>query len=242
MKSVLILIIILSIYMPYHFAQGSDNEELNSMTKAAKQNGYTIREWNVYQKSSIGKVKNEKEYNLFINQIKKDLKGYKWESTKEINHHFKLVGLKTDSKYRLSQRLVITAIKGKDGYDLERTHEITGQIWNEEVSDKVLSEAFDNSNQPQTFYNVRADMLMNKPNQDKLKSKSQKLVSDLSAKEVEGLTEGNFVSYSALSKKWNYSLKLKNNNKMNLQVANRFTEDDNKLTVTIGTPIIIKEY
>lgn len=237
-----ILVIILLIYVPYNYVKGGNNDELHSIANAVIKNGYTIRIWNAYQKDFIGKVNNEKEYMLFINQIKNENKGYKWEAEKDADHHFKLVGINDGLEEYLSHRIVISAFKVNNGYKLERTQEITGYLWNDKYAKQILSEKFSNSYQAQTFYNLKADLPMNAPSQVKLQNTVQKLISDLKAKEVEKLVENDFVSYSALSKKWHQSLKLKNNNKMNLQIAARFNEAESKVTVTLGTPIIIKEY
>lgn len=64
---------------------------------------------------------------------------------------------------------------------------------------------------------------------------------EFNATSVEDLIEPNFVSVSAFTNEWKESIKTKKH-QMNLQVSLRNAGMGEKLTVTVGTPIVTTEY
>lgn len=242
MKLAFTFLIILSIYFPNIYVNSQNNSELYSITEEMEKKGYSITEWSAYQKEPVGKVSNEKSFYDFVARTKQKYSNYKWEAVKDINHHFKVIGLYNDSENHTSQRIIITAVKLNDGFRLELAREIKGKQWNIIMVRDLLKKSLPSSQQGYTFYSVKGSEKITNLQQVELTKRAKGLVSAFSAKEVESLEEANFVSFSALSSKWNYSLNLNNQNKMNLQIAMRVNSKNDTLNVTVGTPIITTEY
>ncbi|WP_197091029.1 YwmB family TATA-box binding protein [Bacillus sp. FJAT-27231] len=212
------------------------------MAKAIENENYTVKEWSVYSRQSIGEAKSEKEFYNKTNKIRKKNTGYKWSSIEDVNHHLKLVGVYKSKEEHFVHRIIITGVNNFDSYTIEVANEVKSYQWNRENINTILAKIDYPANQESSFYSIKGESNGTSIGKRELVKNTKKLMENLSATEIESLVEDDFSSFSGLSTKWDNSINLDESKKMNLQIAMRFNPSNDKLNVTVGTPIITTEY
>ncbi|MGG6447403.1 YwmB family TATA-box binding protein [Pseudobacillus badius] len=242
MKFILVLFAILLIYFSVNFVKSADHEELYKMAEAIENKKYTVKEWSIYSRQSMGEAKSEKEFYNQTNKIRKKKAGYKWSSIEDVNHHLKLVGVYEDKKENFVHRIIITGVYNYDSYEIEVANEVKSYQWNHKDINTVLSKTDYPVSKEFSFYSIKGEVDERNIGRGKLVKKAKGLMDSLDAVEIESLVEEDFVSLSGLSTKWENSINLDGNKKMNLQIAMRFNPKNDRLNVTVGTPIVTTEY
>lgn len=240
MKYLLIIFSILLIFLSINFIRNSDHKELYTIAKVIENNNYKIKEWSIYSRKPIGEVKNEKEFYKEANKIKMEKEDYEWTSIEDVDHHIKIVGVYENTQYL--NRIIITAVKYNESYNLEVANEVKGYQWNPKDINTILAKNDFPSDGASTFYSINGEANMDIIGEGELAQKAKEVMDDLTAFEVEKLTDDDFVALSGLSTKWENKIALNVNKEMNLQIAMRFHPQDKKINVTVGIPIIITEY
>ncbi|KKB34629.1 YwmB family TATA-box binding protein [Bacillus thermotolerans] len=242
MKYILILFTILSIYFSVNFVKSAAHEELYTMAEVIEDENYTIKEWSIYSRKPMGEVKSKAAFYNKVNKIKKKKEEYQWTSIEDVNHHLKLVGIYKNKQEKFVHRVIVTGVNNNEGYKVEVANEVKSYQWNRKNINTVLAKVGYQVNKKSSFYSMKGEADIDNIRESELAKKAKGLMYNLSAIEVESLVEDEFVSLSSLSTRWDNKIKLDKNKEMNLQIAARFNPKNDKLTVTVGTPIITTEY
>lgn len=242
MKYALILFTILSICFSVNFVKSAAHEELYEMAEAIKNENFAVSEWSIYSRQSIGEAESKAEFYNKISKIRKKYAEYKWTSTEDVNHHLKLVGVYENKKERFVHRVILTGINNYGSYKIEAAHEVKSYQWDRDNINTVLAKVDYPIHTKSNFYSVKGEAEKRDMGERELVKNARKLMGSLSAAEVESLVEDDFVSLSGLSRKWTNSINLDKQKKMNVQIAMRVNPKNDKLNVTVGTPIVTTEY
>lgn len=241
MKYTLILIAVLSIYFSVNSVKSADHNELYTMAEIIDEN-YSIKEWSIYNRQPVTEVKGEAAFYNTANKIKQKKEKYEWSSVEDVNHHLKLIGVYENKQEQFIHRIIITGVKNGENYNIEVANEVRGYQWNRKSINAILAKTDYPANKASSFYSVKGEVDKDHIGEDELVKRAKGLMYNLSAMEVESLVEDEFISLSSLSAKWDNKINLDENKEMNLQIAMRFNPKNDKLNVTVGTPIITTEY
>jgi len=235
-KTIATIILSLSAIFSYIHSGYSDSQsDLLDIAEVAEKNGVTIKAWTVYSRESIGHVSSKEEMNARFDAIMNDRQAFSWVKEKEqVDHHYVTTGTKVDAN-GITQRIVVTAYQTGGVFELNVSHEFSGEKWDEETLHFFESQDFDG----ETFYTIRGTT---EKKASGLSEQARDIMSDFKGTEVEGLHEPSFVSLSAYSDKLETSVMTREHEKMNLQIGLRTMSADEYVGVTIGTPIITTEY
>ena len=196
-----------------------------------------IEEWIVTTRE-VMHISTEAQFLSEVNQLKKTLPGFTWKTVQH-STNLSVVGVKDNSMYRETVTLASTFSKHADSYI---TYEITGrQIYDKMLQDvtnrlQTIEKALFQEN-PTIFTCVKG--VFNDTIDKVLNTKSNSLMKDFQAVEVESLKEENFISITASSSFFKQS---NVSDYYNLQLAMRNDGMGANTSFVIGTPIITFEY
>lgn len=214
----------------YAYAQGTnDLMQLDQMMAAMKTEQLELEEWAVYLKQPL------RDKNAVISQ----LHDFTWEelnaSTMQGTYEYPKIQMKE----------IVTIMKKRHSPDYLLSYEARGTSfllddWSQAKANIENKQQMLFINRVHPFALVRGKT--NAKDQRNANELSQSLLENLNGKEVESLTERDFLAVSAFRKDWQNTL-ITGDNEMNLQLAIRASDNFIGVkTVTIGTPIITTEY
>ena len=118
-------------------------------------------------------------------------------------------------------------------------YELSGKVWNDDVA-LIVGEFMreQNFSEHAEIYSCLRGVIGDTIDKDLLLVADQ-ILHDFEARALSTLDEEGFVAVSAESE---FFLENRLSNQMNLQLALRFDEEENRIMYAIGTPIIMNEY
>lgn len=213
-------------------AQGNDLEDIKIL---ADQNNIEISSWMALSRGKIGQANDVNDMKNQIEQFMSDHDSYNWKNVlEEENSHYVWQGQK-ENEHGITNSIKLKAYKSGGRYEIAITNEAKGaNLTGDQI--KWVSEIFKDS---KTFYSITGVM---SSKQNQLVDVAAKIIEDAQAEAVEQLQEEKFVSVSAYSQTFESELMTAKQEKINLQVGLRANIENDKIDVTIGTPIITTEY
>ncbi|MDD9148251.1 YwmB family TATA-box binding protein [Sporolactobacillus sp. CQH2019] len=210
--------------------------------KALKERSAAVDSWTVYAREQQQAMDNEGEFQEKAGQMTGKFAGYAWHKIGKKDEYTGWEGVKKSKPSGTEIR--ITYLAYPVGSRLQtallyqfQNHSFQADRWpaQEQQMKKDMAEIF--SGQEQFFSCVKAH------GSDKmslgLSEEGERYLKLFSAVPIEQVDEKTFVSISAYTKTWNDGI-YSGKQKMNLQVALR--NDDGRVAITLGTPIITVEY
>ena len=231
---IIIISFIFSFYMVSSINEKKENiNELEDIYEVITKNNMTLHSWSAYSREELY-VMNVTEVIELIDDTQKNKTDFVWSTEKiENDHHNKVVGTKNNQS--LDERIVITSYEDRNKYKVNITYQVVGDEWNSDIMNEISSNIKGSS----IFYMIQGSIEDNNKN---LQDLAQDLVRDFSGEVKEGVEEDQFISVSAYNPRWDLSLPLNQNDKMNLQIGVRSVPYSDNVDVTIGTPIITVEH
>ncbi|PGT83887.1 hypothetical protein COD11_11880 [Bacillus sp. AFS040349] len=226
------------IFYSIHSVEGSNREyKLEEMIEIAEKNQISITSWQGYLKADLGTANSDKEVNKIVRNTKAKFPFiHEWITHEPENHHV-TVEAKID-KQVTSQlyKIQIYITESNEGFQMF----LTLQFKDKSLDGEELHQLLDNMNlkMDKEYYTING-YLEGKPDLEKI---TTNLMDGFGADYIEGVKEEGFQSISGFTSKWEESIPAKNNKKVNLQMGLRYSPDQERTNVTIGTPIIITEY
>lgn len=219
------------------------NTEIMKIASGLKNQGVTIEEWSIYEKEEIT-IRNNEQFFLKVEELKAKLPEFQWEINRDKNDILKVTGLYVQKNHNFQENIQLITTHTNSGNTSYILYEAIGNDWNEQKWGEI-TKVIDGRNDtvfqesPKSFSCVKGYF------SDKMESvlyeRTEALLTEFNAKQIEKLSEETFISVSAYTDNWKNVLPAKNGN-MNLQIALRKTELGAKTTVVVGTPIITIEY
>jgi hypothetical protein len=189
----------------------------------------------------VVKVKNENDIKRKINDIKRENKGYSWDTVQtEGDHHYLVVGTKLSGTTNIKERISITSYQNKDQRYLVQTLEIQGAEWKYNDWERIYSLYGQDIHKNSVIYTIKGTTEQSLTMT--LQEQADRFIKDFSGEYIEGLNEKDFVSISSFTDNWEFNVPTGNGKVMNLQIGLRNNDRDKTIDFTIGTPIIVKEY
>ncbi|WP_332630042.1 YwmB family TATA-box binding protein [Halalkalibacter flavus] len=242
MKNIIIYCVLLSAIFGLYKTQAvsSDTDqlhELKEIMEVVTEENMNIRDWTVYSKQEQTKVKNAKEFDRFIVNLKDDYRDFKWVEEEVRNGEYrKIVGTKSNKETIAAERIVVTAHESLDQQMVSMTYQITGDKWCEEMFEVINQKVIGNDH----YVTVRTTM--DREEDQELDHVASNLVESFSGEVKEGLVESHFVSVSAYTAYWGSGIAINDSEQINMQIGVRDVGNGSSVDVTIGTPIITAEY
>ncbi|OON83271.1 hypothetical protein BU230_07210 [Klebsiella pneumoniae] len=208
----------------------SDEQKMESMIASLEKNDAKVEKWSWLARETKT-ISNIHTFQKLLNDVKEKANIQKWE-LEQSPDGYKATSYKKFSSYE--ERVVVTWSKENTKENTFIIFEVSGAKWDPKYiqkTNKIFSE------KPIIYTCVQG--VLNDKIEGVLQNKTNQVLKDLSARAIEQIEEGAFVSVSAYNKKWDDALST-NREKINVQIAIRST--DNKDTIVVGTPIITSEY
>ncbi|MED2942018.1 YwmB family TATA-box binding protein [Bacillus swezeyi] len=237
------LIFIVVLFMIVHVFQSLDaagNTPLGQLAEGLNRHDVKLEQWTLHTKKQLSLTK--EDFFAKVKHFKKQHRQYEWTLTQE-DSTLKATGVYTDKKNQVRSKIhLVTTHKNQRlvSYLLyEQKGAGSRENWNDTYK-QFERNAFDIMREKTAIFTCLKGQL-NGMMDVVLQKKAKELVSEFNAKTVEDLIEPNFVSVSAYTNEWKESIKT-DKHQMNLQVSLRNAGMGEKLTVTVGTPIVTTEY
>jgi len=198
----------------------------------------SVQEWSVVAREAKDAVITEEKLTLEVDRLKEKFPNFKWNTIKEANMTV-IMGEKHHSAFVETVTFATTLTSNKESYI---TYEVKGTDVSEDTKQQLLERV--NSIRKSVFgqYTIFFTCIKGviSGNIDEvLTSKSEELLNDFKALEVESLKEDQFLSITAKSLLFEHSFI---SDQYNLQLAMRIDGMGQKTSFVIGTPIITFEY
>lgn len=236
MTVVLTMFILFTLVANHIGAEGNDSK-ISQIATGMENQKIHIDEWSLYSKKNVEKKT--------INEVKllaKQYRHYNWKFVQD-NKVYKAIGIFKNEKRNITEKLQILTTLTNDNSKSYILYEVKGmgmqKNWNK-MNDYFKQQAFDIFHgDSTTFACVKGSIgdMMN----ISLYEKSNHLLKEFEASQIEQLREKNFLSISAKTTEWEDFIPT-TNNEMNIQIALRTDGLGDKTTVVVGTPIITSEY
>ncbi|MFN2744594.1 MULTISPECIES: YwmB family TATA-box binding protein [Bacillus] len=242
-QTVYALIFIMVLFLMVHVfqsLQAAGNSTLEQLAEGLNRHDVVLEEWTLHTKKQLSLT--EDDFFAKVKHFKQQYRQYEWTVTKESNT-LKATGIHTDRKNRIRSKIYLTATHTKQRLVSYLLYEQKGagsrENWNHTYK-QFERNAFDIMREKTAIFTCLKGYLNGMMNVV-LQKKAKELVNEFNAKSVEDLIEPNFVSVSAYTNEWKESIQTEKH-QMNLQVSLRNAGMGEKLTVTVGTPIVTTEY
>ena len=236
---IFIVILFLAVYV-FKTLDAAGNTPLGQLAEGLARHDVVLEEWTLHTKKQFSL--NEKEFFEKVQHLKKQYRQYEWTFTRE-DGTVKATGMYADPKKRVRAKIHVVSTLKNEGPVSYLLYEQKGaglrENWND-TYEQFERDAFDIMREKTAVFTCLKGHL-NGMIDKKLKKKANELVKEFNATSVEDLIEPNFVSVSAFTNEWKESIKTEKH-QMNLQVSLRNAGMGEKLTVTVGTPIVTTEY
>lgn len=236
MTVVLTMFILFTLVANHIGAEGNDSK-ISRIAEGMQNQKINIDEWSLYSKKIVEK-KTIDEVKLLAEQYRH----YNWKFVQD-NEVYKAIGTFENTKKNVTEKLQILTTLKNDYSQSYILYEVKGmgmqKNWNK-MNDYFNKQAFDIFHGDSTTFacveGSIGDMM-----EVSLYEKSNHLLKEFKASQIEQLQEKDFLSVSANTTEWEDFIPT-TNNEMNIQIALRTDGLGDKTTVVIGTPIITSEY
>ncbi|MFV2050683.1 YwmB family TATA-box binding protein [Metabacillus litoralis] len=226
------------IFYSIHSVEGSNGEyKLEEMIEIAEKNQISITSWQGYLKADLGTANSDEEVKKIVENTKDEFPFInEWITHEPENHHVTVEAKINKQVSSQLHKIQIYVTESNDRYQMF----LTIQFKDNALDSKGLHSIVDNINVKidKEYYTI-SGYLEGKPD---LKETTTKLMNGYGADFIEGVQEKGFHSISGYTSKWEESIPAKNNKEVNVQMGLRYSPDQERTNVTIGTPIIITEY
>jgi hypothetical protein len=238
-------IIFLAVFALYTNSSGEEKtnapiHEIDEIIRIMDKNDITVDSWSINAREAWGSLSQEQLQNQ-LEQLQNIDDRVQWE-IKEKQGMWKAVGTLTHPN-AITEEIIVVGDPQKDHFDTYLLYRVNGSDWKQNtqeyyaaLSRQRVNDFFDDA--PKNFACVNGKYNANI--EGVLYQRTNNLLKDFSAEEIESLKEESFVSLSAYTEKWKNDIPTKNGT-MNLQIALR-EGLGGATTVAIGTPIITSEY
>ncbi|NPC94440.1 YwmB family TATA-box binding protein [Bacillus sp. WMMC1349] len=219
--------------------EAAENTPLLQLVTGLTEHHVELDEWTLHTKKQF--ISSKQELIEKVKHFKKQYRQYQWTFT-QTNQSVKATGIHTDQKNNIKSTIRLESTLKKQGFVSYLLYEQKGagqrENWNHTYK-QFERKAFDILRENTIIFTCLKGHLSGMMNVV-LQKKANDLINEFKGKLVEKLIEPNFVSISAYTNEWR-SIKTENQ-QMNLQISLRNAGMGEKLTVTVGTPIITTEY
>lgn len=235
---VLCLVVLIFFTITMNQVEGSTKKELEEIVSVVEKNDIILTYWHGYLKSSLGEAQSLDQVMDIVESTKEKLPFVvEWKEYNEKTHHFTIEGT-IEETTKIIKRIQIYAYNSNGIYNLFLNIELKGDRWNKEADTAVINQIKTILHQEQEYYTVTG-MLNKKVDQQKF---AQKIMGNFQVDYVEGISEDDFLSISGYKNNWESTITSSKDKEINFQLGLRYNQDKNLTNVTIGTPIIVKEY
>lgn len=216
-----------------------DKAVMDRLVHAAEKEQGSLIEWSLHTRELLG----ENEQRWTLSKLRQQFPEWRWKEDVK-DGETQLLGVYEQPRF--TEKVMVTGGKGNSRPSSYISYEIKGDIWNDTISRKaghLMNERSEIIFKRETtvfscIKGVFNDNGTRKPTEKKL---IVNLLTTLQSEEREALKEDGFYSVSAYSSLLSHYISLQDE-KMNLQIGLRETEDQTGFNFTIGTPILVNEY
>ncbi|EME73491.1 YwmB family TATA-box binding protein [Bacillus sonorensis] len=237
------LIFIVMLFLAIHVFKTLDaagNTPMQQLAEGLTRHDVELEEWTLHTKKQFSL--SESEFFEKMKHLKSQYRQYEWAFSRK-DGTVKATGIYADQKNQISKKIHLVATLTKQRPVSYLLYEQKGagprENWNHTYK-QFERDAFDIMREKTAVFTCLKGHLNGKMDVV-LQKKANDLVKEFHARSVENVMEPNFVSVSAFTNEWKESIKTEKH-QMNLQVSLRNAGMGEKLTVTVGTPIVTTEY
>ncbi|MEK4009703.1 YwmB family TATA-box binding protein [Peribacillus sp. FSL M8-0224] len=204
---------------------------LNDVLNVASENKIKVKEWRIYYRTIMENVEDD-DLNRMVTTIKSD-DSFTWSEEGNDIHHKTIKGVKETNQEEIL--FTFSVIKNGKLSDVSLSYQVTGdnRLGLNKIKDLYIPVQFKKVNPYIT--------VVGKKGAQKLNQLEGNLLDSFSASYVEGVSERDFISVSALSSKFDERIHTKTGKSFNVQIGLRKSKNNN-VQITMGTPIITTEY
>ncbi|MCY8092760.1 YwmB family TATA-box binding protein [Bacillus haynesii] len=240
-NALIFIVVLFLIVHVFQSLEAAGNTPLEQMAEGLSRHDVELEEWTLHTKKQL--TLSEKDFFAKLKHFKKQHRQYQWTLTREDDDTVKATGVFQDKKNHINSKIYLVSTHKNQRLVSYLLYEQKGagprENWNATYK-QFERDAFDIMREKTAIFTCLKGHLNGMMNVV-LQKKANELVHEFDAKSVEDLIEPNFVSISAYTNEWKESIKTEKH-LMNLQVSLRNAGMGEKLTVTVGTPIVTTEY
>jgi hypothetical protein len=215
--------------------------DLSKIASIFQDENILITEWSIHAREKMESLHNQEEIKNYTHQLKQQFSEWEWKVNAQ-EDRIEAIAIFKHGNESETVKILSTPTNGQ--FQTYVIYEMEGQGWGQQVEQKHLktmtsriSDIFRGN--ATIFTCIKGEF--NDKMVETLPIEMQRLLTVFQAKEIESLTENNFISTSANSTIFSESVEIGDHD-MNLQLGLRNNGMGGETTLVVGTPIITIEY